>query len=503
VLLQNPEVINEVPRDVVIGTWTYDTLADFHRHIAPFQSKGFSVLVTPGVLNSSNVLPNFRQSFLNIERFIRDGVAHNVMGGMLTVWDDGGSAFFSADWYGVALGADRMWNCDTLDRSFRERFDLALYGDPAHGLSRGIDSLMHVGDYAQTDGMSEKIIWSSMVPGANQELRLNAVDWDHVLEAARSADALLQSGKPVVASGDIETVRFDAALYQGVAHLCLGMRDAARLYRGAIKVQKTDPVTARRSIVEAWNIVADLKQEFANLKRWYGHLWLNENRLYSLDLVERNYDERIADLADVENRLRGAVGEMDKGQALPLPGDVRLDVVESTGRYFKDWLVTGPIAGNDVATDYLAPMGGEAAKAAPQVTQEFSYEGRKYRWSRLSARTASDVDFLSLHSDAGSATMYAFATVESPIAATVPALLGMGGAGRVILNGSIVFERSKGDGLVVDGDTVHLPLAKGTNQLMLKICRTPGSSWAFSLQLPQCDVRNRKNRYKIAATPTH
>ncbi|HSQ77193.1 MAG TPA: glycoside hydrolase family 20 zincin-like fold domain-containing protein, partial [Bacteroidota bacterium] len=128
ILLEHPEMIDRVPKDVVIGTWTYDSLADFRRYITPFTSRGLDVLVTPGVLNSLNVMPNFRQSFANIRRFVQAGVAEQVMGALMTVWDDGGNAQFQRDWYGVAFAADQMWHSDTLDTTFPQRFDVALYG---------------------------------------------------------------------------------------------------------------------------------------------------------------------------------------------------------------------------------------------------------------------------------------------------------------------------------------------------------------------------------------
>jgi hexosaminidase len=497
VLLQHPEIIPLVPRDVIIGTWTYDTLADFHKYIAPFKSLGFSVLVTPGVLNSGNVIPNFRQSFLNIARFVRDGIRQNVMGGLVTVWDDGGCALFSTDWYGVAFAADRMWNSDTLDQTFDHRFGVGLYADSANVLSHGIRALMHIGDFVPTDGMSEKTVWSRMIPLRNQHLRLNVRDWDTVLAVASAAEELLKSGRPGVEAGDYEAMRFIAELYKGVAHLCLGMRDGSRLYRRALESELVDSKKARSLVVAARALVADLRLEFSRLRNWYTNLWLAENRVYALDVIERRYTERIEDLTDMENSLRDAIEQLDKGERLPPASAVRLDILESTGWYFRDWLVAGPIQGNDLKTDYLASMGGETWEKPPQVTQEFEIGGTKARWSRLSAQTSAEVSFSEIHPDAGLSTMYAYATIESPSEGQVAGLLGIGGAGRVLVNGSVVFERTNPESLVVDGDTIRIPLVRGTNQILVKICRSTLADWGLSLRLPECDVRNRKNRYKI------
>ncbi len=497
VLLEHPEVIELVPRDVVIGTWTYDSLADFRRYITPFTSRGFDVLVTPGVLNSGNVLPNFRQSFANIRRFVRDGVAEHVMGAITTVWDDGGTAQFMRDWYGVAYAADQMWNSDTLDTSFPQRFDVALYGDQQHVLSRGIDTLLQLADLAPTDGMSERNLWQPVIPPPGQSMRLDMTDWERVLSTADAADAVLRSGHSQVWPEDLDAMRFVAELYAGVARLRLGIRDAAERYRVAVQDQQPEPGRAREGVVVALNIVGNLRDEYRRLKTRAITTWLMESRLFALDSVERFYDERIRDLSDVEQHLRSALAGFEQGRPLPLPETVRLGIIESTGGYFRDWLVTGPVEGNEISTDYLYPMGGEARNIRPRVTQEFVRAGKTYRWSRLSARTAAEIDFAQLFPQAGKSTMYAYATIESPAAMTVPALLGFGGSMRVLINGIQAYQREGRESLIVDEDTLYIPLNPGINHLLIKICSGTSGDWGFSCRLSDSAVRNRKNRYRV------
>lgn len=499
ILLEHPEVIDDVPKDVLIGTWTYDSLADFRRFITPFTSRGFDVLVTPGVLNSSNVLPNFRQSFANIRRFVRDGVAENVLGALTTVWDDGGTAQFMRDWYGVAYASDQMWNSDTLDSSFPRRFDTALYGDHRHALSRGIDTLMRLADLAPTDGMSDRNLWQPVIPAPGEALRLDLTDWERVLSIAGAADTVFRSGRQLAWREDLDAMRFVADLYAASARLRLGIRDAARMYAVAVQEQNHNREDARRKAVSALNIVAGLADEYSCLKTRAVSTWLMESRLHALDSVERSYDDRIRDLTDVEKLVRAALAGFERGEPLPAPVAVRLGIVESTGWFFRDWLVTGPIDGNELTTDYLTPMGGEQGNVRPAVTQEFLFAGKTYRWSRLSARTAAEIDFSTLYPQARLSTLYAYATVESPAAVTVPALLGFGGGVRVFINGSLVFEREGRETLAVDADTVSLSLRKGINNLLIKVSGGTAGDWGFSWRLTDSSVRNRKNRYRIVS----
>ncbi len=78
--------------------------------ILPIKNEGYEFTVSPGILNSYSTMPDYSVTITNIKNFVRDGVKYNSMGMVLTVWDDGGSAFFSRDWYGVAYGAEHSWN---------------------------------------------------------------------------------------------------------------------------------------------------------------------------------------------------------------------------------------------------------------------------------------------------------------------------------------------------------------------------------------------------------
>jgi hypothetical protein len=50
--------------------------------------------------------------------------------------------------------------------------------------------------------------------------------------------------------------------------------------------------------------------------------------------------------------------------------------------------------------------------------------------------------------------------------------------------------------MIPDKDQFRLPLQKGIKNLMLKSSNTK-DSWGFSFRISDCEVRSRKNRYRI------
>jgi hypothetical protein len=69
---------------------------------------------------------------------------------------------------------------------------------------------------------------------------------------------------------------------------------------------------------------------------------------------------------------------------------------------------------------------------------------------------------------------------------------------EVILDGKSIFAKESNRRLVPDQFDLLLPLQKGINNLMLKITRV-SDDWGFTFRLKDCEVRSRKNRYKIVS----
>ncbi len=77
----------------------------------------------------------------------------------------------------------------------------------------------------------------------------------------------------------------------------------------------------------------------------------------------------------------------------------------------------------------------------------------------------------------------------------VEAVVGYSNGIEVFINGKSIYE-GVSNNLVPDGSKIILPLEEGKNNLLLKITKRNGD-WGFTLRLPNSEVRNSKNRYRI------
>ncbi len=501
ILLKYPESLSMLPKDIIMMTWGYDPQDSYSDMIEPIKDAGFDFTVSPGVLNFLNTMPDYSQTMPNIHNLVKDGINYGAIGMVCTVWDDGGSAMFSRDWYGVAYSADQSWNSSPYDPGeFDSRFNSAIYGDSTESLTKAIWNLDELADLPATGGMKEKLLWTKVIPDSGEAIRFGMDKWDKVVRIVNYAEENLINGNPSFYKYDYKYFEFTVKQYRYFAKLRFNLLECAKLYKEAFKSQNIDRSIARNKIVKVMKILGDTREMAINLSNDLSNLWLNENKTYYLDSILSKYKNQIDALHDVKRRVSNVLDSLDKNQPIPDASFVRLKIQEAEGKYFTEWMMTNPItvssnAEND-SIDYLKAMKGEL-NAVPKVTQEFNYNNHTYRWRRTSSIY---FDVVNLNNEfPGNNTnvvSYAFANIDCPNDMIVKTSIGSTDDIDVIINGKLDYRIRDNQKLKIDKNVFELPLKKGRNNLMLKLYQKDGD-WKFTFRILEHEVRNNKNRYKI------
>ena len=501
IMLKYPELMDELSKDMIVGTWTYDGRESFDDYIKPFNDHGYETLVVPGVLNSSRVMPEWNESITNIHNFIRDGVKYNSMGYLNTVWDDGGFAFFSIDWYGVVYSADQGWNSREQDlESFNTRFNKAINVDDSNSFTKALWKILEIGNLTPTGNMTQKVVWLKVIPEQYETLNISLDEWDKVLELCDEAEELLNNASPQIYKEQLNYFYFIVELYRSLAQKRYNLLDAANSYKQAAVVQGENTDSARALLLRTLAKLGETKLAQQKLVEDYKKLWLAENHTYSLMKIVDRFNEEIEDLSETENLVFDALKQIDSRLYIPTPTEVRLAINEVSGKYFREWMMINPLPNTDGLAnskmDYLTDMGGEK-NAQPKVTQEFYYENDKYRWRRVMTDYFDVVDLDELFTEKNEdAVMYAHATITSPVEQTVQAAVGSDDGISVFINGELVYEYNKSRTLVPDEDIFNIKLSEGKNHLLIKVSQLK-DDWGFTFRLPESRVHNSKNRYYI------
>ena len=499
IALDHPEILDLLPKDIILVTWGYDILDDYAPRITPFKEAGFTQLVSTGILNSYSTIPDFNVAKGNIGGFMAETKKQQVWGMLNTVWDDGGFALFSKDWYGVAYAADQSWNSSPNDESYDTRFNRALYGSTNNALSEAILKINELAGLKSTEKMNEGILWDSVIPEAGDQVLINIQDWPKVYKIADEAEKLLQSSDAHIYSNDIKYIQHTIDLYKFLAKSRPAVVQASDLYSNALEIQKNNKIEARKNLVEAFSLINESYEDLITLKLDNQHIWILENRVYALDRIISKYDEQIAAFKNVKESLLSTIYGFDKEEQLPTASELRLNIKESKGWYFQGWLMCeafpNPNGFKDPKVDHLKDMKG-IEETFPNVTEEFYFDGVKYRWRRVNTPYFAKVDLAEIHEKSEDVVGYAFAHIDIYEDRDVRALVGSSDGIEVFINGEQVHKNYTERDFKLDEDELMLPLKKGRNHLMIRVTNKKGD-WAFSFQLPDSEMRSSKNRYKI------
>ncbi len=129
ILLHHPELIGELPDDVVLLDWHYHP-ADEYPTVKVFAEAGRRFWVCPGVGSWNSIFPRLYGVNVNIRNLVRDGVAAGAEGMLNTDWGDHGHYQpLGLSWYGYVFGAAQGWTGGmTTDEDFEAAFGPLFLG---------------------------------------------------------------------------------------------------------------------------------------------------------------------------------------------------------------------------------------------------------------------------------------------------------------------------------------------------------------------------------------
>ena len=283
IILEHPEILDILPNDIIIAAWNYGALDSFSAFIDPVKDAGFDFLVSPGIVNSGRIIPDFRMTFTNIRNFINEGYKKGALGVYCTVWDDGGTHAFSRDWYGVAYNAEQSWrpNNDETGK-FDKRFSIGIYGDDANSIPEALQELNKLTDLGPSFEMNMNIFFKELIPERGEMLKFNLNDWTEILEIAKKSDEILSESNAAKYAGDLDFIKFSIDQYIFMANSREQLLTAAENYNSACELQLTDRELSLTKLKTAKKELLMLKQNCDNLALEFERLWKIENKDYWL-----------------------------------------------------------------------------------------------------------------------------------------------------------------------------------------------------------------------------
>jgi hypothetical protein len=325
IALHHPDLINQIPKDMIVMNWQYGARDEFMTSIKPFQDAGLQQFVCPGAQTWNQIFPNTEAAAKNIINFVRDGQKAGAIGMMNTTWDDDGESLFEMAWYPIALGAAASWQEGTLDRvEFDKNFAWSFYRAEGDDLLSANLLLGSAGG-----GWTDEVFWRD--PFSTQFINYARTNADRLkqmrLAVEDAEEKIARNGSQArrnresLAALDFAARRFDhlGRRYQVMqkfsdqywdAYLNLGDRTKVRrlrYYSGAI-----------------YNNLREMAEELSILKEGYRKQWLAENRPYWLESVLARYDQMISIWLMKSRQMEETLRKYEATSTLPSPEEFGL-----------------------------------------------------------------------------------------------------------------------------------------------------------------------------------
>ncbi len=128
VVHEHPDVVDRIPRELVLLDWWYEAEGDFER-VRVFRDNGLAFWVCPGTASWNSLFPRVATAEANVTAWADAARRFGGEGLLCTDWGDGGHANLQGgSWLAFAWAAQQAWSGAAEPRRFDRAFGNVLFG---------------------------------------------------------------------------------------------------------------------------------------------------------------------------------------------------------------------------------------------------------------------------------------------------------------------------------------------------------------------------------------
>jgi hexosaminidase len=329
IALHHPDLIGNIPKDMIVMNWQYGARDDFWTSIKPFQDAGLQQFVCPGAQTWNQIFPNTDAAVKNIVNFVRDGQKAGAIGMMNTTWDDDGESLFEMGWYPMVLGAAASWQEGALDGDkFDRNFDWSFFraeGNQFVKATRALGGENAVLGAGTTDELFWRDPFTTQFQNQARNLKDKIVTMRRQVEDTQEA-IITNEMRARRNQSTLEAMKFAAQRFDHLGRRYEVMQKFSDQYWDAY-LNLGDRVKARKLRYYSgaiYNNLREMAEELSILKEGYRRQWLGENRPYWLDSVLARYDQMILIWLTKSRAMDEVLRKYEATSTLPNPEEFGL-----------------------------------------------------------------------------------------------------------------------------------------------------------------------------------
>ena len=329
IIMNHPDKLGLIPKDVVMMCWDYAPRPDFDAFIKPFSESGYEFFVCPGQSNWSVILPLIRAYTVNIQNFVRDGCANGAVGMLNTGWEDDGESLHGYTWHAIAWGSECAWNGGKTDyKDFNRRIGAVLFGGENTGAAFA-DAIDTIAELQSQCGLTfNRVFWErDFIP--RQSPATVERQAEQIVKLAQRAIGILKTtqSRATVNAELLDSFLLGAWRMKLIGERRLDGLEVSRRYAAASALDLTDPAQRKKALDELGVIIKFIdkhRRAHRAVETEFVRLWHNESKPYALDWTTRRYDELDAWFGDLQQKVQEVQKSVSEGGAEAALPDIGL-----------------------------------------------------------------------------------------------------------------------------------------------------------------------------------
>jgi len=283
IILLHPELIPELPKDMVALVWGYSATYPFDANCKKFREAGCPFYVCPGTSSWGSIVGRNQNAFANLKNAAVNGVKHGALGYLNTDWGDGGHwQPLSVSYPTYLFGAAVSWGFEANQQiDVGRQVSRYVLNDPTE---KSGQALIDIGNayMLKTGGDAS---FSSMLARPGRTNITERFTEDGLQSVINSLDQNLQVlVNAPIGSEDAKIIKDEMTLAVNFAKLACKI-GLSRLSVSNKELEKVP--TSKRKV---------LATEYKNLIEEHKKLWIVRNRPGGLHISAGNYERGLTDI---------------------------------------------------------------------------------------------------------------------------------------------------------------------------------------------------------------
>jgi hypothetical protein len=294
IILHYPELIPELPKDMIALVWGYSSNYPFDLNCKKFRDAGCPFYVCPGTSSWNSLIGRNRNGFANLGNAAMNGLKHGALGYLITDWGDNGHwQPLSVSYPTYLFGAAVSWGFEANQQiDVGKQFSRYIFNDPTE---KSGQALINIGNtYPDKTDVNSSLFFRLLRSPGRTAISVRSPGQPDNIEQITAEDLQIDINNldqnlqilvnAPMASEDAKIIKEEMTLAVNLAKLACKI-GLARIDIPTKELEKV-PASKKKS----------LSTEYKSLIEEHKKLWVVRNRPGGLQASSENFEKGLLEL---------------------------------------------------------------------------------------------------------------------------------------------------------------------------------------------------------------